>query len=176
MITQIYKFIFLRPLVMLLIVSVLSMSFAAPNQIPVVIPSGTSVYLETVSTLTSDGILPGQIIDFKVRQDIVVDKITVIPAGSIAKGQVMRAKPAKGLGKEGMIEVQIKSVTAVDGTEVLLTGGNLLSEGEDRQTLAIVLGLVVCILFLTMKGKNAIVPAGQEVSAFTAGSTQINLE
>ncbi len=114
-------------------------------------------------------------VDFKVRYDVKVDGITAIAAGAIAKGQVMRADKAKGLGKEGFVEILIKSVTAKDGQEVVLSGGNVYQQGQDKQTLALVLGILVCILFLTMKGKNAEVPAGYEVNSSVATATTVKL-
>ncbi|MFM7856148.1 MAG: hypothetical protein ACKO96_30565 [Flammeovirgaceae bacterium] len=105
----------------------------------------------------------------------MVDERVVIPAGSIAQGQVIRAQKARGLGKQGFIEIQIKSVKVVDGQNLLLTAPNLFNEGEDAQTLAIVLGLVVCILFLTIKGKEATVPVGYKVSSVAATSLQIKV-
>ncbi len=104
----------------------------------------------------------------------MVDDIVVIPGGSIAKGQVMRAERPKAIGKEGFVEIQIKSVTAADGKEVNLTGGNVYQEGEDKQTLAIVLGVFVCILFLLMKGKNAQVPQGFQIESSVATTTTID--
>lgn len=88
----------------------------------------------------------------------------------------MRAQKAKGLGKQGFVEIQIKSVTAVDGQEVFLTGGNVYQEGEDKQTLSILLGVFVCILFLTMKGTNAQVPPGYQVNSSVATTTTIKVE
>lgn len=175
MIKSIYNSIYVRPMVMLLIVSLLSMSFQMRGDVAVQLPAGTTIPLETVSMINSQFAMPGQVIDFRVRYDVKADDQVVIPAGSIAKGQVVRSKPAKGLGQEGFVEIQIRSVTAVDGTEIYLTGGNVFQEGEDRQTLAILLGVLVCILFLTMKGKNAEIPGGYEVNAITATSNQINL-
>lgn len=160
---------------LLLAISILSMSFKMRGNEAVILPAGTSIPLETVSLIQSDLVIIGQIIDFRVTQDINVDGKAVITAGSIAKGQVMRAQRAKGLGKEGFVEIHIKSVTAADGQEVFLTGGNVYQEGEDQQTLAIVLGVLVCILFLTMKGKNAQVPPGYSVFSNVATNTTINI-
>jgi hypothetical protein len=141
----------------------------------VVLNAGTNVPLETVGIIRSDQVTVGQTIDFRVKHDVKVDGITVINAGSIAKGQVIRAQKAKGLGKEGFVEIQIKSVTAVDGQEVILGGGNVYQEGQDKQTLAIVLGIIVCLLFLTMKGKNAEIPPGYQVTANVATSVTIKV-
>jgi len=141
----------------------------------VVLNAGTNIPLETVSMIQSNLVSVGQTIDFRVKYDVKVEGMTVITAGSIAKGQVMRAQRAKGLGKEGFIEIQIKSVTAVNGQEVFLTGGNVYQEGEEKQTLAILLGVFVCILFLTIKGKNAQVPPGYQVTSSVATTMTIKI-
>ena len=125
--------------------------------------------------IQSDMVSVGQTIDFRVKYDVKVDDKTLIAAGSIAKGQVIRAQKAKGLGKEGFIEIQIKSVTAADGQEVFLTGGNVYQEGEDKQTLAIVLGIFVCILLLAIKGKDAQVPAGYQITSSVATTMKISI-
>lgn len=174
MITKIYDSFYSKPIAMLLAIAFLFSSFKmAENK--VVLNAGTSVVLETVSLIQSDQITVGQILDFRVKYDVKVEDDVVIPAGAIAKGQVMRAQKAKGLGKAGYLEVQIKSVTAVDGQEVLLTGGSVYNEGDDKETLAIVLGVFVCILFLTMKGKNAQVPPGYQVNGAVATTMNIKI-
>lgn len=48
--------------------------------------------MQLVNTVTGKNSAIGQVIDFRVTNDIVVDGKTVIPAGSIAKAQVTRAK------------------------------------------------------------------------------------
>lgn len=175
MITKIQNSFFAKPVAVLLAFSFLFMSFTMKGDGSVVLNAGTNVSLETVSMIQSDMVSVGQTIDFRVKYDVKVDNKTVIAAGSIAKGQVMRAQKAKGLGKEGFVEIQIKSVTAADGQEVFLTGGNVYQEGEDKQTLAILLGVFVCILFLTIKGKNAQVPPGYQISSSVATTMTINI-
>lgn len=164
-----------KHIALLLIISILTMSFRFRNYEDVILNAGTSVGLETVSLIQSDQISVGQTIDFRVKYDVKVGEAIVIKAGSVAKGQVMRAQKAKGLGKEGFLEIQIKSVTAVDGQEVFLVGGNVNQEGEDKQTLSIVLGVFVCIFFLAMKGKNAQVPPGYQVTSGVATTMSIKV-
>jgi len=174
MINSICKSTYVKHIALLLVVAITCMSFRMRGNGEVPLNAGTPIPLETLSMIRSDQVIPGQVIDFRVKYDIKSDDQVIIPAGTIAKGQVMRAQKAKGLGKEGFVEIQIKSVQAVDGQEIFLTGGNLYNEGEDKQTLSIVLGVFVCILFLTMKGKNAEVPPGVEVSPAVATSMNIN--
>jgi len=174
MLEKLQKSLIAKPIAILLALSFFCMSFKSAGGQTLVLNAGTSVPLETVNMIQSDLVSVGQTIDFRVKYDVKVENQVVIPAGSIAKGQVMRSQKAKGLGKEGFVEIQIKSVTAVDGQEIFLTGGNVYQSGEDKQTLAILLGVFVCVLFLTMKGKNAEVPPGYQVTASVA--TTMNIE
>lgn len=148
-------------------------SFKSPVIESVTLNAGTLIPLETVSTIKSDLVTVGQVLDFRVTRDIVAEGKVVIPAGSIANGQVIRGQRAKGLGKAGFLEVQIKSVKSVDGQDIYLAGGNVYEEGEDKAALAIILGLFVCILLLTIKGKNAEIPAGFAFNASVGTTTTI---
>lgn len=163
------------PLVILMLIAFTNLSFRPNVSGDVLLPAGTPVALETIGVIVSEGATVGQLIDFKVRADVKVGDKVVIPAGSIAKAQVSRVQSPKGLGKEGFIELQLKSVKAVDGKEVPLSSGNIYKEGQDKSTLSIVLGIFVCILFLFMKGKNAEIPPGYQVDATVASNTTISV-
>jgi hypothetical protein len=163
-----------KPTAWLLLICLSLFSFKSAHVQEVTVNAGTPIALETVQTLYSDAVQTGQTVDFKVKNDIKVGGTVVVKAGSIAKGLVTRASMAKGLGKEGQIEIQIKSVSSVDGQQIPVVGNNIYRQGEDKQTLAIVLGVVLCILFLTMKGKNAEIPAGTSVDATTAATMTVN--
>ncbi len=175
MLNKINTSFYVKHIALLLIVSVLTMSFKMRGNGEVVLNAGTNIALETVSVIQSDLVNVGQTIDFRVKYDVKVEGKTVVSAGSIAKGQVVRAQKAKGLGKEGFLEIQVKSVTAADGQEVFLSGGNVYQEGADKQTAAILLGVFVCVLFLFMKGKNAQVPPGYQVSSSVATTMTIKV-
>jgi hypothetical protein len=170
MITLILNSGYTKRIAMLLAISILFMSFKSQGNGEVVLNAGTNIVIETVSVLRSDQVMAGQIVDLRVKYDVKVGEKTVIAAGTIAQGQIMRSQKAKGLGKPGFLELQLKSVKAVDGQDVFLTSSNLYQEGEERQTLAIVLGVFICILFLTMKGKNAEILPGFQINA-GVGST-----
>lgn len=176
MFIKIYQSKYVQRVAYLLTVCVLCMSFSIRKPLDVLLSAGTSVPLETTTLLRSDEVSIGQIVNFKVKTDVKVGDKVVIAAGSIAKGQVTRAQRAKGIGKEGYLEIQIKSVTATDGQEIFLGNSNLYQEGENKQTLSIVLGVLVCILFLTMKGKNAELAPGYQVLASVASNTTIKVQ
>jgi ribosomal protein L35AE/L33A len=173
MIKKIKNSIYVKHVALSLVFCTLFMSFKSSEGI--MLPAGTSVYLETLNQLDSKTTFVGQTVDFRVRQDVKIGDKVAIVAGSIAKGQIMRTQKAKGLGKEGVIEIQIKSVLAADGQEVMLSGNNIMNQGEEKQTQAIVLGLLICILFLTIKGEDAQVPAGYQFTTNVATNININI-
>lgn len=139
----------------------------------VTIPAGTRIDLETMSTINSSTIQAGETVDFKVRTDVSIDGHVVIKAGSVAKGTVVSASKAKGIGKEGSVEIQVKSVNGVDGKMIPLSGAGIARTGDNNQVLSIVLGLLVCLLFLLIKGSNGIIPAGTSTDAVVASNTKI---
>ena len=163
------------PLVLLMLVAFANMSFRMKTDGEVILAAGTPVPLEAIGTISSDGLSAGQTVDFKVRADVKVGDKVVIAAGSIAKAQVARVKQPKALGKEGFIELQIKSVQTVDGKTVNLSSGSLSKSGDDKAGLSIILGIFVCVLFLLIKGKNAEIPAGYQVDAIVASNVTVNV-
>lgn len=112
-------------------------------------------------------------VELKVRSDVKVGNVVAIPAGSIAKAQITRVKAPKGFGKEGFIEMQVKTVKSVDGQDVNLSSGSIYKEGDDKQTLSIVLGIFICVLFFLMKGKNAEIAPGYQVDAVVSSNISI---
>lgn len=175
MFIKIYQSTYVKHVAYLLTVCVLCMSFTISKPLDVILPSGTSVVMETITAINSKEATVGQVLEFKIKGDIKVNNKVVIAAGSIAKGQITRTQHAKAIGKEGYIEVQIKSVTAVDGQEVYLANSNLYKEGDNKQTLSIVLGVLVCVLFLFLKGKEVTIEPGYQVTASVAANTTIKV-
>ena len=135
----------------------------------VTLRGGTPIPMQLSTTVNSKNVTVGQVIDFKVTRDIQADGVTVIPAGSIAKAQVVRAKKNGILGKEGELQLSINSVMAVDGTQVMLSGGNLSDEGSDK----LILSIFLCFL---IKGGSAELPAGMECTPSVSGNTVISVD
>ncbi len=139
------------------------------NAREVVLKAGTAIPMQLVNTVNGKEAAVGQIVDFRVTSDIKVDGITVIPANSVAKAQVVRAKKNGLLGSAGEIQLSINSVTAVDGTQVILSGGTLADEGKNK----LVLSIFLCFL---IKGGQGELPAGMACSPIVSGNTPITVD
>lgn len=164
---------FFKNSALLLAALMLLSSFTMPAG-QVVVKSGTLVPLELLNTISSKECRTGQIITFRVLRDIVVDGKTAIEAGALAKGQVIRVKKTQLFGGQGELQVNIKSVTAVDGTEVFLNGGDLSDEGDNKVVVSVVLTFL-CLFGFLIKGSNAEIVAGAQCQAFVSGNTTVNV-
>ena len=176
MFTQVKNSFYSKSAAIILACSIFCMSFTTAGASKVVtLKSGTLVALELVSSVKSNKAKSGQMVDFRVISDIKADGVVVIPAGSIAKGQVVEADKNSFLGQPGEIRVSIKSVTAIDGTNVPLMASEFNEEGKDNTVVSIVGGLL-CLLPFFMKGGNAEMPAGTQIQATVLSSTEIAID
>ena len=148
-------------------------SFTAPAGNTVVLKAGTMVGLELINEVTSD-MKAGQTVDFRVTNDVKADGVVVIPAGSVAKGQIISASKNQLLGIQGDVTVQVKSVNAIDGTKVALSSSSFTSEGNNKIVTAIVL-TVLCFFGFLLKGGDGVILPGTTFDATVAYNTDIAL-
>ncbi len=156
---------------LLLACVVLFSSFTMPAGNVVVLKAGTMVNLELVNEVTSK-MAAGQTVDFRVMTDVKADGVVVIPAGSIAKGQVISASKNKLLGTPGEVTVQVKSVNAIDGTRIALSGSSFTAEGDSKLVTSLVLTFLCGFGFL-MKGGAGVITPGTTFDATVASNTDI---
>ena len=159
------KSIYFKPTLFLMALAMLTMSFTMPNG-TVVLKAGTVIPMELVSTISSKTARSGQLVDFRVTSDVKVDGKTVIAAGSIAQGQIVRAKKNGLLGAEGELEIAVKSIRAVDGTNIYLS--------SNKVVLSVVVTLC-CLFGFLIKGGQAEIPAGAQVQGIVVSNTDINV-
>jgi hypothetical protein len=126
---------------------------------PAVLPVNSAVPLRFVSTVSSGTHTRGQTFDLEVTDDITAGDRVVIPAGSIATGEVIHAERARGLGKAGELILSARYVTV--GERRIKLRAQLSQTGQDKTMQA-------AFLVPWIKGKNLDVPADTEVIARTA--------
>ncbi len=132
---------------------------------PTKLSAGTSVLLNSTREYSSDSLVFGQLIDFKVIVDIKVGAKVVIPAGAKAQGEVISLKKAKILGKPGELRIMMKTVEAINGQKIPITAPIIIKEGNDLTTLTIILSILVSLFFLLLMGTNAKLPKGTIVES-----------
>ena len=145
--------------------------------------AGTPVVAEASQTYTSRNLTAGQSISVRTKFNVVVKKQTLISAGALGSATVSRIRKRGIFGRPGEMELQIQSVQAVDGQQVLLSGIPLTIEGKSNATLAIILSVVLLLTTLIggaigflIKGKEAEFVAGTQLNASVASDMEIEVE
>lgn len=167
---------YVRPLATFLTISLLLTSTLAAMAEPLNLPEGTTVRLKTINSISSSNSQEGASVNFQVMDDVTApdNKTVLLKAGSSAWGQVTNAKKRGRIGSGGELAITVEGSTAVDGTKIPLRA-NLKREGQEKQGASIALSFFITPLFLLMRGKDAQVPAGTEISAYVDRTVAVNL-
>ncbi len=119
----------------------------------------------------------------RVKFNIVQDKQTLVAAGALGTANISKLEKPGIFGKPGKMELQIQSVQAVDGQQVLVSGIPLVLEGQNKRALAwgigigaglITAGIGLAIGFF-IKGKDAEFNAGTNINSSVASDMEIEV-
>lgn len=137
-----------------------------------VIKAGTIVLLQSVNQVKAADVEEGQMVDFRVVRDVIVDDICVISSGTLVKGKVTEAKKSSLAGTKGRLGINISYLNLPSGTPIYFSNTDVRIYGKNRTPLAVVTGIFVwpCIF---IPGTKAVMPAGYEVQATIAANTTI---
>ena len=131
-----------------------------------VLRAGTAVPLVMSESITTNGkkLRVGQRVRLQVASDVRLGTVVVIPAGSLAEGEVTDVKNKGMWGKSGRIEARALNVRV--GERLIRLSGTFDDKGVTGTggVVASVLLLPVAGFFVT--GTSASIPAGSGVKAF----------
>ena len=138
------------------------------------IPVGTTVLLAFQSAVHPMTANVGEKVFLTVVNDIEVDGYVVIKAGAHAIGEISQSVKKGSIGKPATIGVLLRSVEAVNGKNISLSGSKVLS-GEDKQSDALLITILCCVLGLMMKGGDVEMAQGTTVEGTVLVSTKVQL-
>jgi len=134
---------------------------AAPAAGPV-LKAGTPVLTRTLDSLSSRDARQGDRFRIAVVQDVLVDGLLVIPAGTTGYGEVRGVVEKGMMGKSGKLEI-VPLFVEVAGARIALDGA---AAGKGESSLApLVLGVHVFPAFGFVSGTHAAIPAGTDLPA-----------
>lgn len=131
-----------------------------------ILKAGTQVPLKTVSELTTNGkkLRVGDRFNLEVSEPVRLNNRVVIPAGSIAVGELTTVRNKGMWGKSGNIDGRVLYVRA-NGQQIRLSGG--LHDKGVTGTGAVVGAVVLLPLAgFFMTGTSATLPAGTQVMGY----------
>jgi hypothetical protein len=137
------------------------------------IPKGTVLQVELTQELSSKRAKVGDAVPLKLVENVIVNDVVVIPAGTDVEGVVTAARKAGGLGRGGKLEFSITGVKTINNVKVPLN----FTKGEhgagDAGGVA-VFAAVSIVGGLFMKGKNVIYNPGLKFDAEVTTDTDLN--
>lgn len=147
----------------------------AQNSKSLVLKAGTIIPLQSINHVKAVDVEEGQMIDFRVVQDVKVDGTCVIPSGTLVKGKVTEARKSSLAGTKGRLKINISHMNMLSGEPIYFSNTEVRINGKNRTPLAVITGLFIwpCLF---IPGTRAEMPVGYEVQATVAANTTINVE
>ncbi len=135
------------------------------------IPDGTPVNLRLTQTVSSAHARVGDPLDFVVENDVRVGGLTVIRAGSAARGSVLSVRHPRMLGIGGNIVLGLNSIVLSSGETIGLQARKVVKGGS--HTWRMITGMAVTALFylpaapllLLTRGSASTALKGTEITA-----------
>ena len=150
-----------------------SMKLAATSNGKTVLNAHTPIIIRCTETISTRDIVSGGEVNFAVVSDVKdASGNLLIKAGSPVTAQISFVKKGGMIGRSGEVTVTDFHTTAVDGSYVPLSG-SVSARPDDKMAMSIVLSVLICPLFLLMKGDEAQVPAGTTKTAYTISDVYI---
>jgi hypothetical protein len=148
-------------------------SLGAMAQKQVTVKAGTIIPLAAIEQVKAADVQEGQMVDFRVMRDIMVDGVCAVSQGTIAKGKVVEARKSTVAGTKGRLVINIANLTLPNGDPLYFTNTDVRVYGKNRTPVSVVVGIFTLFGFL-IPGSKAVMPAGYEVQATVAANTTVS--
>ena len=139
-----------------------------------IIPEGTKVKVRLEQQLSSATADEGQIVQFTVVDDVIVNEQTAIPQGANVSGTVVQAVPKRHMGRTGKLDFSIDKIMAGDGGSIPVRYSLMKKEGGNTSVSTGLITAGVAVLFwpaapfvLLRKGKDTTIQRGMVYEVFT---------
>lgn len=155
---------------------------ASPNAGAVSMPAAITIPLKTPvrftldTAISSKTALPGQQFQLKVAEDLRINGLVAIPAGTPATGEIIHAQKAGGFGKPGELLVAIRHID-LHGQQIKMRSFQPL-QGKSHSNAAMATSFVPVVgLFAGfIQGGQIVMPESTLVQALVANETTVNLQ
>lgn len=136
------------------------------------IPGGTMLNLELIDGLSSKTNRLGDVVKFKMMDNLLINDVTVIPAGSTVYGKITELTGSGLFGRAGKLAFSIDYVKTINNITVPLQYAGKIEAGSDGGAVAVAT-VVSLVGGLFMKGKNVTVAAGTKIGAKVKNDTDL---
>ena len=147
----------------------------------VTLPKDSVIKLEFAEDLSSKTAQAGDVVKYKVADNVFVNDVLVIPKGAEGLGRVMKVVGPRIFGQDARIDVDFGFLYAIDNTRVKVFLGEIAK--QEAKTIAgaagatiggmVVLGPIGVIGGAFVTGKSVNIPAGSITFVQVKGDTEI---
>ena len=141
----------------------------AAQPVPLQLPAGTPVLLETAQPLSSKTAVNGDRVELRTVKDVLAGTVVVIPKGTRAVGQIADARAKGAMGMSGRLTVSPLYIAFGD-RYIRLVGAAVR---RARVSGGGVVGLAT--LGGAFTGRSAVMPEGAPVEATTLSAVTIDI-
>ena len=141
---------------------------APPTVAGFTLRNDTPVHVKLTKTISSAAAHAGDVIEFEVVDDVLVEGVTVLRKGSTASGVISQAEPKKRFGRGGRLVFSIKSVSLADGETATVRCYQEISGSPNTSSADSVVPLA--------SGKDATVPQDTKFTALVDGDVPLKRE
>ena len=149
-------------------------ALAPVAQPPLVLQRDTPVHLMVMNEVSTKERSAGYRFKLRVNEPVIVSGVIVVPAGTLAYGEVMSAESSGNVGKSGRLSARLLNIDL--GGRAIGISGETTANGKSGtgEVVAAVIGLGLLGLFA--KGNNAKIKAGELMTGFTTEDTQFDVD
>lgn len=147
---------------------------AAPST-AVTLPDGTEFIVLTTDEITSKTATEGDLLTFKVAENIVINGHVVIAKDTLVKGEVASVKKSGFFGRGGNLGIRIDSTTTVDNQKTKLRSSKGKA-GDDKTGTTVALVVLFGPLGFLKKGKQAIIKSGTAIKVYTDEAKNVQVK
>lgn len=148
----------------------------------VTLPAQTLVKIALLDSVDSGKAEVGEVINYEVVEDVVVEGRVVIPAGVKGRGQVTEVTSAKRLGRDGRVVLDFGRISSLDGTLIKLKVDERATQENKSLELAagasmagvILLGPVGLVGAYFVKGKDVKIESKVEFFVETERAARVS--
>ncbi len=128
-----------------------------------ILRQGTQVALTVVSPVNTKEDRVGKRVELQVADDIMVNNKMVLAKGTPAFGELTLSKKSGSFGKSGKMAGRVLYIK--NGNENIPVTGNFDDRGKSGTGATVGVAVVAGVFLAFVKGKNAVLEAGTEMTA-----------
>jgi hypothetical protein len=155
----------------------------APKTAKVQLPAGTVIRIEAASPVSSAEASEGDKVKFLVSRRVLVNGVEVIDRGAVARGHIVKSKPAAAWGRGGLLAWVLDDVVAVDGTRIPIKLADRL-EGKNRSKAVVAAAIAtgaailpytspVGLIWALKKGDEAVLDESRKSTAVISNNAEV---